>query len=164
MDIKERIDQLIEITGQKLNALQELLSLTVTQGNSIKIGDLEGLATIIEKKQDVMNLINGLDAHFLEQYAHLKKALNIQSLEEINVRVYPTVASLQQNVGKIMVLLKRIEEIDRQNNTHLNQDFEQVKEQMKKAKAEQQSNKIAASYTRKYADVQGVFIDSKDTQ
>ncbi len=162
MDIKERIDQSIEITGQKLLAVEELLNLTVTQGNSIKTGDLEGLSVGIEKKQDLMNRINGLDTQFLDQYAYLKKALNIQSFEELNVREYPRVAFLQQNVGKIMVLLKRIEEIDRQNNVHLSQDFEQVKEEMKKAKAEQQSNKIAASYTRKYADVQGVFIDSKD--
>ncbi|SHI62565.1 FlgN protein [Geosporobacter subterraneus DSM 17957] len=162
MDSKGRIDQLIQISGQKLNALEDLLNITVMQGNSIKTGDLEELSTLIEKKQDLINLINGLDVQFLEHYTHFKKMLHIQSLEEINAREHPTVAVLQQNVGKILVLLKRIEEIDRQNNVHLSKDFEQVKEEMKKIKAEQQSNKIAASYTRKYADVQGVFIDSKD--
>lgn len=162
MDIKERIDQLIQASGQKLNALEELLNLTIAQGNSIKAGDLEELSLLIEKKQDVMSRINSLDTQFLEQYGYLKKSLHIQSFEEINVREYSTAALLQQNVGKIMVLLKRMEDIDRQNNAHLERDFEQVKQEMKKVKAEQQSNKIAASYTRKYADVQGVFIDSKE--
>lgn len=162
MDPKGRIDQLIQISGQKRKALEDLLNITVMQGNRIKTGDLEELSALIDKKQDLINWINGLDVQFLEHYTHLKKVLHIQSLEEINAREHPAVAALQQNVGKILVLLKRIEEIDRQNHAHLNKDFEQVKEEMKKIKAEQQSNKIAASYTRKYADVQGVFIDSKD--
>ncbi|MEW9124685.1 MAG: flagellar export chaperone FlgN [Thermotaleaceae bacterium] len=162
MDSRERIEILLELTNQKIARLEELLKLTVLQGNRIKAGDLEEVSSLIQRKQDLMNLINSLDSRFLEQYTLLKKSLHIQSFEEINPKEYPMAASLQQNVGQIMTLLKKIEEIDRQNHVQLRQDFEQVKEEMKKNKAEQQSNKILANYGNKYSNVQGVFIDNKD--
>ncbi len=162
MDIKERIEVVLELTGQKIARLEKLLEFTILQGNSIKAGDIEGLSSQIEKKQNIMNLINSLDAKFLEQYTLLKKELHIQSFEEIDAKVYPSAAALQKNVGHIMILLKKIEEVDRQNSSHLQQDLEKLKLEMKKNKAEQQGNKIAATYTRRYADVQGVFIDNKE--
>lgn len=162
MDSRERIEIVFELTSQKIVRLEKLLEFTIQQGNSIKAGDLEGLSSLIEKKQNIMNLINSLDVKFLEQYALLKRELHIHSFDEIDVKAYPKIASLQKNVGHIMILLKKIEEVDRQNGTHLQQDFEKLKVEMKKNKSEQQGNKIVANYTRKYADVQGVFIDSKD--
>ncbi|QXM05192.1 flagellar export chaperone FlgN [Crassaminicella indica] len=161
MDKKQIIDELINISKKKEEALKELLDLTKIQEALINNQDLENLAEVINKKQMIMKSIDDIDMHFLGIYNRFKKALGIRAIEDIDTSKYPALKDLKLNISNIMILLKAIEDIDKRNNSQLHAAFDKVKEDMKKLKAKKQSSKIASSYQRKYAAVQGVFIDHK---
>ncbi|TCO76445.1 flagellar export chaperone FlgN [Marinisporobacter balticus] len=161
MDLKVLIDELIYASQKKEMNLKTLLDLTIAQKSFIKNGDLDKLATAISQKQSTIEKINQMDIDFLNGYNRLKRSLGVTSIEDIDVVKYPALKELKLNISNIMGLLKQIEEIDQNNTKNLKIDFEKVKMDMKKLKEKKQSTKIASSYTKKYAQVQGVFIDHK---
>ncbi|QZY54289.1 flagellar export chaperone FlgN [Crassaminicella profunda] len=161
MEIKQMIDELINISKKKEKSLKELLVLTKKQEGFIKNGDLENLTVVIEQKQLIMEHINEIDISFLNHYNGLKKALNIASIEDIKIEKYPSLKELKLHIGNIMLLIKNMQKLDENNTIQLNIDFDKVKQDMKKLKTKKQTSKIASSYMKKYAGVQGVFIDHK---
>lgn len=161
MDIKQTIDTLIDISKEKEENLKNLLLLTQKQEGYIKNGDLENLTGSIEQKQLIMEHINQLDIHFLNKYNELRKALGVTSIEDMKLQEYPSLKELKVYISNIMILLKKMEKLDKNNTERLKVDFNKVKEDMKRLKAKQQGSKAALSYMKKYASVQGVFIDHK---
>ncbi|QEK11330.1 flagellar protein FlgN [Crassaminicella thermophila] len=161
MNIKDTIDLLIDISKKKETALKKILNLTIMQEGLIKNNDLEKLGDLLKKKQYLIEKINQMDIDFLSNYGRLKKSLGITSIENVNVEEYPSLKELKLHIQNIMKSLRQIDEIDKRNTKNLQIDFDKVKEELKKIKAKKQSSKIAASYMKKYASVQGVFIDKK---
>ncbi|WZL73762.1 flagellar export chaperone FlgN [Clostridiaceae bacterium 35-E11] len=162
MDSSKIIDVLIDCASKKEEVLRELLQMTINQGNWIKRGDLNQLEETIKQKQLLIEKINHLDGLFLQYYPQLKKHLNIESIEKVDIRQYPVLRQLKLHIGNIMKLLEEIRSIDAQNTENLKEDLNKLKADMKKIKIEKQGAKIALSYTKKYADVQGVFLDNKN--
>jgi flagellar FlgN protein len=162
MDNNEIISVLINLTQKKEEQLQDILKLTISQKILIANGDMQKLSEVIEHKQVLMENIQGLDMKFLEHYTKLKERLNIESIEEIDLKEYPQLKDLKLHIKNILEILKQIDSLDKQNKEKLSTDFEKIKEEMKKSKQQQQSTKLTANYQKKYFGGQGAFVDNKN--
>lgn len=162
MDIDNLLRLLIDTSHKKGQALERFLELTSLQANLIKAGNLDTLMTVIDERQGVISLINDIDLVFLENYNKLKKALGIQSIEEMDTNAHPLLKDLKNNIEHIMKILKEIDHLDKMNTNNLKIDLEHVKDELKKIKIEKQSSKLASAYKNKYAGAQGMFVDNQN--
>jgi hypothetical protein len=162
MDMENYLQILIDTSHRKGQALERLLELTSLQSNLIKESNLEELMKVIDERQGAISQINDIDLVFLETYNKLKKALGVQSIEEMDTNAYPLVKDLKNNIEHIMKILKEIDRLDKLNTENMKTDLDQVKDELKKIKMEKQSSKLTSAYKKKYAGAQGMFVDNQD--
>ncbi|MBF8982955.1 flagellar export chaperone FlgN [Lutibacter sp. B2] len=159
--MKNNIEPLIDLCCEKENELKKIVKIAFTQQDAIEKEDMEELDKINEQKQSIMDQINKMDINFLTQLEKLKSDLGIASMGDIDVNAFPRIKILKEKISNVMMLLRRIDELDKKNTVEMNKRFDKVKENLRKSKAQNQSKKIAASYTNKYPSIGGVFIDHK---
>ncbi|WP_053955801.1 flagellar export chaperone FlgN [Inediibacterium massiliense] len=161
MRIEDLIDILIEISIKKEGALKKILHLTIAQETLSKNGDIEKVKATIEQKKKIIHQIHQMDIDFLSSYSKLKNLLNVESLEEIHTKEYPSLKELKIKIEDITGFLKKIEEIDKRNTIQVKTDFEKLKKEMKDLNTKQQESKIASIYAKKYAQIQKNFPPKK---
>ncbi|HHY91063.1 MAG TPA: flagellar protein FlgN [Clostridiales bacterium] len=161
MDEKGILEELLQKSFEKEEALKRLLQLTTAQGHFIKEKDINGLNQAIEEKKKIMEEIDSIDVAFLSSYQALKKKLNVQSLEEIDLKQFPSLKDLKISIQRIMYLLKQIDMLDQKNRKQLEEDFETLKKEMKEVLQQKKSQKVASIYRQKYVGGEGAFIDNK---
>ena len=161
MDEKGILEELLQKSFEKEEALKRLLQLTTAQGHCIKEKDINGLNQAIEEKKKIMEEIDSIDVAFLSSYQALKKKLNVQSLEEIDLKQFPSLKDLKISIQRIMYLLKQIDMLDQKNRKQLEEDFETLKKEMKEVLQQKKSQKVASIYRQKYVGGEGAFIDNK---
>ena len=161
MDEKGILEELLQKSFEKEEALKRLLQLTTAQGHFIKEKDINGLNQAIEEKKKIMEEIDSIDVAFLSSYQALKKKLNVQSLEEIDLKQFPSLKDLKISIQRIMYLLKQIDMLVQKNRKQLEEDFETLKKEMKEVLQQKKSQKVASIYRQKYVGGEGAFIDNK---
>jgi len=161
MDEKGILEELLQKSFEKEEALKRLLQLTTAQGHFIKEKDINGLNQAIEEKKKIMEEIDSIDVAFLSSYQALKKKLNVQSLEKIDLKQFPSLKDLKISIQRIMYLLKQIDMLDQKNRKQLEEDFETLKKEMKEVLQQKKSQKVASIYRQKYVGGEGAFIDNK---
>jgi len=150
------IQEMIKICNTKLSHLKNIISISENQKNAIAEDNTDLLDSAISKKQVEMDIIDKLDIYFIQKYEELKKAYNINSIEEIDGSTYPNIKELQTKISGIFQALKAIEEIDKCNNEKLSENFEDVKMKLRQIKQGKTMNKGYS--TNPYGNA---FIDEK---
>ncbi|HOM01290.1 MAG TPA: flagellar export chaperone FlgN [Acetivibrio sp.] len=109
------IQTLVQISEKKLNCLKNILSLTMTQNETINEEGMDGLQNLIDEKQAKIDEINRLDDEFNACFTAFKQKLGISSLDEAGRLGVKGAKELQDIVVKIVELLREISEAEKKN-------------------------------------------------
>ncbi len=157
---EELIQRLISVSKQKLILLNEMFELTTKQTAVIeKSGDIiVNLSALINKKQEIMNKVDILDADFVGKYEALKIDLGVVSLENYDVKSDEGLKALREVAAKISNVMREIKKTDDENTKKMSLHINATKRELKDVK---NGMKIAKSYGKKNSEVQSIFIDKR---
>lgn len=153
-------ERLVQITHQKLNLSKEFLDITQNIQSLVLKEEIDDISAYLDKREYIINQVNDLDQDFLKLFENLKKDSNFEE----NIKSYPKLSQYIQNIELNFKESNKIDELIRPN---IISELENVKEEMKKIK-DNQNNKIASN---KYSQDQfkkltgsnfGIFIDEKN--
>lgn len=153
-------ERLVQITHQKLNLSKEFLDITQNIQSLVLKEEIDDISAYLDKREYIINQVNDLDQDFLKLFENLKKDSNFEE----NIKSYP---KLSQYIQSIELNFKESNKIDELIRPNIISELENVKEEMKKIK-DNQNNKIASN---KYSQDQfkkltgsnfGIFIDEKN--
>lgn len=161
MRSEELVLELQGICSEKLNIMQQMLTLTKAQNTSllaIEDEKIDCLNQIIEEKQSLIEIVNQLDHDFLRNLDVLKKLLNIDSLEECTQEPVEGFKELKGIIEEIMNISEEMRQLDKENMQRATSNMDELKKQLKSIKVGQ---KATNSYNRKYMETPSILIDKK---
>lgn len=154
VDVEAVMENLIEISKNKSEILNEVYFLTVEQSRVIAKEDIEGLNDLIDKKQVVINKAQELDAKFEEIVDDLKLVYGVQKLDEIEI-CKEAVEKIQIVVKAIMDKVKLIRKLEMENSNLLREMKDSMERKIKSIKV---GKKAVSNYG--YANMQQpVYFD-----
>lgn len=153
---EELIEELIDISKEKLSLLNLMLKFTKEQKNFIKEDNIEKVNLIINKKDNLIEKIDSLDIQFLSKFIHLKKENNVEDINELNIEDFPKLKDLKEIIEEISSTLMALSLLDEENKTKLKMDLENVKSNLKNIK---KGKKVYNSYNKTLNN--SILIDEK---
>lgn len=131
---KELIDNLISISKEKKQLLEEIHDFTKKQREGIKKEDMGKLNDILDKKDHIIKKINELDISFLTTFSQIKKEEGIENIDQIDVDKYPNLKKLKEIVKEISSSLIAISLLDEENNKNIKAKLEETKKELRRVK------------------------------
>lgn len=131
---KELIDNLISISKEKKQLLEEIHDFTKKQREGIKKEDMGKLNDILDKKDHIIKKINELDISFLTIFSQIKKEEGIENIDQIDVDKYPNLKKLKEIVKEISSSLIAISLLDEENNKNIKAKLEETKKELRRVK------------------------------
>lgn len=153
---EELIEELIDISKEKLSLLNLMLKFTKEQKNFIKEDNIEKVNLIINKKDNLIEKIDSLDIQFLSKFIQLKKENNVEDINELNIEDFPKLKDLKEIIEEISSTLMALSLLDEENKTKLKMDLENVKSNLKNIK---KGKKVYNSYNKTLNN--SILIDEK---
>ena len=129
---KELIDELISISKEKSQLLDEILNCTKIQQKEINEEDMENLNEILNKKDHIIKEINKLDVSFLTIFSQIKKEENVEDIDELDIDKYANLRELKKIVKEVSSSLIAISLIDEENNKAMKVKLEETKMELRK--------------------------------
>lgn len=158
MQTQELVNQMIALSGKKLEMLKQLKQFSEKQNEAFKMQQLDDVEKILNKKDEIINYIKKLDDAFLKISDALKKLLGIDSLTRLQDTGIEGGKELQELIDKITKLVEDIIDIEKQGYeraVNLQNDFN------KEIKNLNAGKKITNAYYAKPLDTPSYFIDKK---
>lgn len=137
----ELIEELIDISKQKLNLLNNMLETTQEQKRSIDSENMEKVDLLLNTKARLIEKIDKLDVQFLTRFSQLKKENNIEDIDELDIHKYPNLKELKEVVKEISSTLMTLSLLDKENNAMMKKKLENVKSNLRKLKKGQKAYK-----------------------
>lgn len=150
--------RMIEILGKKKLLLMDMLTLTEAQTTAIQAELLDELQKLIEEKQQRIEAIDKLDEEFGIYFERLKTTAKVKKLEELEVSAYPIAKQLKEGTLEIIVLVGKIQELEKVNSTKSKKLLEQIGLNINKIN---QGKKINNAYNPSPGDTSSYFVDKK---
>lgn len=147
-----------EVLSKKSSFLQELFDLTQNQSVAINDGNVAELNRLVDCKQEKIDSINKLDEEFKAYFERLKSILGVASLELLDAGRVPGAGELRSKVAEIIVLVKKISDIEVANSQAAKKLLSSLGSQVKKLN---QGMKLSNAYTPAKLDRGSYFIDKK---
>lgn len=141
MTPQEYIQRLTETSTKKYKLLQDMLSITKAQAETIKDEGVEELERLIAVKQMKIDEIDKLDEQFNVYFLRLKKELNVKSLDEMKATGISGIKELQDITGEVMTLIKEISDIEKQNSANARNLLDKFSSEIKKINQSKAVNK-----------------------
>lgn len=151
-----RIDRLIELSSRKKNTLEEIFDLNIRQKDFIEEDNMEGINSMLTKKQALMEEIDNLDKEFMQIYDIVKREEGIESINVLDVNKYQNLKSLKERVNEINTVLDNIRRTDEENILNMRTNIDKVKAELKQVKKGQIAYK---GYN--YTSGESILIDEK---
>jgi hypothetical protein len=158
MENVKLIQELILISIKKKELMKNILDITKRQQKFIELNKIETVIKQINLKDTYIKEIDELDLNFYAKFDKLKSNLKIDSIDKINVEMYPQVKNLKKIVGEIMELTKEIKVIDDQNISKLSKDKNDLGQRLKGVR---QGKKVTGAYGAYKKQVKSMFFDKK---
>lgn len=152
------VSRLSEISRKKYGYLQDMLSLTQKQTETIVEDGIENLQKSIDEKQRIIDAIDKFDEEFNVYFQRLKSILNVTSLADVAASKFEEAAELKDITGKILAIIKEIGDLEKQNNTKAKKLYEGFGEEIRKINA---GKRMSSSYAPKKVNSPSFFIDKK---
>jgi len=152
------IAELLSLIDQKSRLFDTIMEITLEQKRDIEESSADNIEMYVKKKQEVIDSIDGIDRTFSEKFDLLKKALNIDSLENADFAKYPALKELKLKVEGIMALAGNIVVIEEANKEKLNFIMNGLMKEMKQLKVGKRSIK---AYESPAINNDGIYIDRK---
>ncbi len=154
--MENNIEKIITLSKEKEKLLDIMLDLTIKQGQIIEDDDLDGLALILNEKENIMAKVDGMDIEFLKLYDSLKVKEGIKTFEEIDVDKYNNIKDLKDIVRSINTTLRKISKVDKENTQNMKISINNVKLDIKNVKKGKRAYK---GYN--YENTDSMLIDEK---
>ena len=151
------VDNLINLTENKYEQLKDIYLLTEQQALAIESADMDSLGELIDKKQQKIDVIVGLDSQFENITDDLKTIYDVKSLDELEVQS-ANIAILKEGISKVTDILHQIIGVENTNKKKMEQSKSEIEEKM-------QSTQTGKTALKQYGGVQtytdAVFFDKK---
>lgn len=163
MTPEKYINRLNELLLKKRVLLLDILELTQAQTGAITEDGLESLNNLISSKQVKIDGIDKLDDEFGTYYQRLKSTLGITHLDQLDTGKLDGNASegakqLKGLTVEILDIIRRIKDIEEENNHKSNRLMEQFGSEIKKIN---QGKKANNAYNPGPFKTQSYFVDKK---
>lgn len=116
MDLNSIVNDLIEITREKCQYLEEIYVLTEGQTVAIKENNIDDLNDLIVGKQLKIDYIKELDVKFEGIVESLRKELQITNLSELKCE---TAEGLKDEMNNMYAIVNKITSIEKENTEAL---------------------------------------------
>lgn len=157
VDLERIIDNLIGLSENKYEYLDEIYLLTKQQTDAIEKTDMGFLSLLIDEKQERIDYVRNLDIKFESIVDDLKTLYEIKSLDELETESV-NISILKNNISKIMNLLRNIVDLEAFNKDKILASKKALEEKMDNAKKGKKAIKQyggVSTYTDSY------FFDKK---
>jgi len=155
---KDLVMKLQSLLEEKKASMESIYSLTMDQKEDIEKNQGENLNTFIDKKQKEIDKIHLIDDNFQDMVMQLKKELEIEALDDIDIEIYSEFKSVKELTKQILDLAKIIMELEEQNKIKVQEILDNIKNEIKTIKLGQKSVK---AYEKPNINAGGIYIDSK---
>ena len=156
--INSIIIQLLDLINNKKQQFDSIMEITLQQKKDIEENEAKRIEEFLDQKQTVINSVDEIDKAFSERFGLLKKQLNVNTLEEVDIAKYPMMKILKFKVEEIMSLAKKIMQIEESNKEKLTLMMIELKTEMKKLNVGKKSIK---AYESPIINNDGIYIDRK---
>jgi len=154
IDVEAVMENLIEISKNKSDILNDIYMITVEQSRVIAKEDIEGLNDLIDKKQVLIDNAQNLDSEFEKIVDDLKLVYGVERLDEIDI-CKEEVSKIQAVVKLIMDKVKLIRKLEMENSSLLREMKDNMEKKIKSIKT---GKKAVSNYG--YANMQQpVYFD-----
>lgn len=152
-------EKLVQITSEKLHFSKSFLKITKDIQNLINKQEIDDIYIELDKRDDIIEKINSLDQNFLSLYQNLKKDKGFEN----NIKFYP---KLKEYIQEIEHNFIKSDEIDNNIRPIMLSQLNNIKEEMKKIKTNQNNKIISNKYSKETFRTLtesnfGIFIDEK---
>lgn len=151
------IKQIIELCTEKLKELGHILDLKKKQKEVILKEDLEGIQSVLNAIDRCIKSINKIDLAINDKIKEIKITENIESLDQIDDKKFPSIVSLRNKFEEIKSVLKEIKVYDDENRFLMNEKLEESKSRLKDIR---QGQKMVKGYFTNYNN--NIFIDERN--
>lgn len=152
------VNQMIALSGKKLEMLLQLKELSRKQNEAFKQHQIDEVEGILNKKDEIINYIQKLDDAFMRASDGLKQLLGIDSLTQLENTDIEGKKELKELIDNITALVEEIISIEKlgyENAVKLQTEFGKEIKQLNAGK------KITNAYNVKPLDNPSYFIDKK---
>lgn len=158
MQTQNLMDQMIALSGKKLEMLSQLKKLSEKQNEAFTQRQLDEVEQILNKKDEIISYIEKLDDAFLKLSDALKNVLGINSLTQLENTDIEGKNELRELIGKITVLVDDIINIEKLGYENALNFQTELGKEIKQLNA---GKKITNAYYTKPLDNHSYFIDKK---
>ncbi len=148
----------VELAERKKHLLEELRRLTCDQARLLEPEKAEELQAVLEKKQDLMEEVTGVDAGAARLEREIQNTLEKDpgaGAGAVTAQKQETVASLRRSH---LTVLREIKELDDRNREKAHAAYRRLKDTVKSLRAGRRSQK---AYRRPAPHFGGCFVDKK---
>ncbi|NLW23549.1 MAG: flagellar protein FlgN [Tissierellia bacterium] len=131
---REKIDQLISLTKEKIKLLERFQSLTKEQKLEIEKEDVDSIDLILDKKDAIMKEIDKLDVRFMDIFSQIKKDESVENIYDLDREKYPNLVELKKAVKDVSSLLMAISLLDEENTKMMKKKLADTKMELKRVK------------------------------
>lgn len=157
VDLERVIDNLIDLSENKYEYLDEIYLLTKQQTDAIESSNMGFLALLIDEKQERIDFVRKLDSQFEGIVDDLKTLYEIKTLDELETD-NANIAVLKSNITKVMTLLRNIVELEEYNKNKIIASKDILESKMQNAK---NGKKAIKQYGGLLGYSDSFFIDKK---
>ncbi len=154
----KEIMQMLKLIEEKKAALEAIYDLTLEQKKDIDESEGIKLDELIDKKQVKIDEIVEIDKFFQATFEKLKRDLKITALDELDLKLYPELKTLQNQVKEISESGSKIMELETENRTKLEALIKEIKKDIKNVSV---GRKSINAYEKQNINTDGVYIDKK---
>ncbi|MGE5630857.1 MAG: hypothetical protein ACM3TR_07140 [Caulobacteraceae bacterium] len=156
--VNEMIVSLVGLADKKKELFSKINDITLEQKKDIEENEARNIEELVNRKQQVIDVIDEIDREFSEKLNLLKKSLNIDALENADFTKYPMLKTLKLKVEGIIPVARGIMEIEKENKEKLLVIFNKLKNEMKQLSVGKKSIK---AYEMPSINNDGIYIDRK---
>jgi hypothetical protein len=158
LNAEQLISKITSGLSEKKKLLEAMLGLTNKQSEAIASDDIEGLQSLIEEKQKLIDKINKIDDSFNENFTSLKTSLGVKNLEDVSMSGYAGIEEMQGMVKDIIELTGNIGKAENRNQTALNEAMKNISDNLNNIS---KAKKARNAYVYKDTTLPSYFIDKK---
>lgn len=158
MQEQQLLNQMIALSGKKLELLKGLKSLSEQQCKAFQDKDLDGIEMILDQKDEIIGQIQKLDESFLTLSENLKRQLGIDSLEALSGTDLSGKHELKHLIGEITGVLEAVIGLEQNSYGSASMLKDELGEKIKGVNA---GKKITSAYSPKPVSAPSYFFDKK---
>jgi len=158
MQEQQLLDQMIALSGKKLELLGNLKSLSEEQIKAFQDKDLDGIERILNRKDEIIEYVQKLDQAFLATSENLKRLLGIESLEALSGTSLNGRHELKKMIEEITGIIEAVISLEKDSISSASALKDELGGKIKDVNA---GKKLTSAYSLKPTSSPSYFFDKK---